>query len=315
MLTPAVCVAPMMDCTDRHYRYFARLMTKQVLLYTEMITTGAVLHGDRDYLLDFSEKEQPLALQLGGSDPDQLKAASKIAEAYGYQEINLNVGCPSDRVQAGRFGACLMKEPSLVAECVAAMSSAVRIPVTVKTRLGVDDQDSYDLLCRFIESVTAAGCTRFILHARKAWLKGLSPRENRDVPPLNYAWVYQLKRDYPSLEFIINGGIKNYEDIDTHLQYVDGVMIGREAYSNPYILAMMDQRYYGSLESPVSRADVVMGYLSYLQQELDKGVPLRLLSRNLIGIYKGRPNGRLWRRAISESNNVSELYRHLPFLR
>lgn len=290
----------MMDCTDRHYRYFARLMSRHGLLYSEMVTTGAVIHGDRDYLLGFSNEEQPVALQLGGSDPADLAEAARIGEAYGYREINLNVGCPSDRVQAGRFGACLMKEPQLVADCVAAMQTAVRVPVTVKTRLGVDDHDSYELLCRFIETVATTGCETFILHARKAWLKGLSPRENREIPPLHYEWVYQIKQDYPQLEVILNGGVKSHSEIATHLRYVDGVMIGREAYSHPYLLAEMDQRYYGDVYPVVSEHAILEAYQSYVSDQLARGVPMRSLIRFLVGLFKGQPGARLWRRYLSE---------------
>ncbi|PHQ80996.1 MAG: tRNA dihydrouridine(20/20a) synthase DusA [Coxiella sp. (in: Bacteria)] len=306
-LNRKLSIAPMMDCTDRHYRYFSRLMTQHTVLYSEMVTAAAIINGDRDYLLGFSAEEQPLALQLGGSDPAALVEAAKIGEQYGYAEINLNVGCPSDRVQAGRFGACLMKEPDLVAECVVAMQDAVRVPVTVKTRLGVDDQDSYELLCRFIETVTASGCTTFILHARKAWLKGLSPRENRDVPPLDYERVYQVKRDYPELEIIINGGVKNHEQIEQHLQHVDGVMIGREAYSNPYFLAEFDQRYYGVTESPIDQFQLVKRYAHYVMQQQAIGVPLRPLVRYLVGLFKGHPGARQWRRYLSEHGGSTTL--------
>jgi tRNA-dihydrouridine synthase A len=299
-------IAPMMDCTDRHYRYFARLMSRHMLLYSEMVTTGAVIHGDRDYLLGFSSEEQPVALQLGGSDPKALAEAAKIGEQYGYVEVNLNVGCPSDRVQAGRFGACLMKEPDLVAECVMAMQNVVSIPVTVKTRLGVDDQDSYELLCRFIDIVAASGCKTFILHARKAWLKGLSPRENRNVPPLNYDAVYQLKRDYPHLEILLNGGVKAHADIETHLQHTDGVMIGREAYSNPYLLAQVDQRYFKSSSPPISERELLNQYSQYVSQQLAQGVPLRNLIRFLVGLFKGQAGARQWRRYLSENGGCKE---------
>ena len=296
-----------MDCTDRHYRSFVRLMTRHTLLYSEMVTAGAVIHGDRDYLLVFSPAEQPVALQLGGSDPQTLTEAARIGEQYGYVEINLNVGCPSDRVQAGRFGACLMKEPQLVAECVAAMQAAVTVPVTVKTRLGVDDQDCYELLCQFIEVVKAGGCQTFIMHARKAWLKGLSPRENRNIPPLQYDQVYRLKRDYPQLEILINGGIKTLDDVELHLQHVDGVMIGREAYSNPYVLATVDQRLFGETQPPLSERELMARYRDYVEQQLQHGVPLRCLIRYLVGLFKGAPGARLWRRYLSEHGGSKEL--------
>lgn len=297
----------MMDCTDRHYRYFMRLLTRHTLLYSEMVTTGAVIHGDRDYLLGFDATEQPLALQLGGSEPDALAEAARIGEQYGYAEINLNVGCPSDRVQAGRFGACLMKEPELVADCVAAMQAAVQVPVTVKTRLGVDDLDSYELLCQFVEKVAATGCNTFIMHARKAWLQGLSPRENRTIPPLKYDWVHQLKRDYPQLEILINGGIKTLADVELQLQHVDGVMIGREAYSNPYLFATVDQRLFGDTRTPLSERELVLSYMDYVSQQLQHGVPLRTLIRYLVGLFKGAPGARLWRRYLSEHGGSKEL--------
>lgn len=302
-----ISIAPMMDCTDRHFRYFARLMSRHTLLYSEMVTSGAVLHGDRDYLLGFSLKEQPIALQLGGSDPVALAQSAKIGEQYGYVEINLNVGCPSDRVQAGRFGACLMKEPELVAECVAAMQQAVSIPVTVKTRLGVDDQDSYELLCQFIETVRSAGCRTFVMHARKAWLKGLSPRENRHIPPLQYDTVYQLKREYPDVEFIINGGIKTYDEVAVHLQHVDGVMIGREVYANPYWLAEVDQRFFGSSAPFIGEQELLQQYGAYVAVQLERGVPLRSLTRYLVGLFKGQKGARKWRRYLSEHGSSKEL--------
>ena len=297
----------MMDCTDRHFRYFIRLVTRHTLLYSEMVTAPAVIYGDRDYLLKFSPEEQPVALQLGGSDPTALAEAARIGEQYGYSEINLNVGCPSDRVQAGRFGACLMKEPELVAKCVAAMQRVVKVPVTVKTRLGVDDLDSYELLCRFVEVTNMSGCQTFIIHARKAWLNGLSPRENRSIPPLKYEWVYQLKRDYPQLEILINGGIKTLDEIEQHLQYVDGAMVGREAYSNPYLFATVDQRLFGDINHVRSERDLVLCYMDYVSQQLQQGVPLRSLIRYLVGLFKGAPGARLWRRYLSEHGGSNEL--------
>lgn len=295
-----ISVAPMMDCTDRHYRYFVRLMTRHTLLYSEMVTAAAIKHGDRPRLLDFSPEEGPVALQLGGSDPADLALAAKIGEDYGYNEINLNVGCPSDRVQAGRFGACLMKEPQLVADCVTAMQQVVSVPVTVKTRLGVDEFDSYEFLCRFIDTMTEVGVESLALHARKAWLKGLSPKENRDVPPLQYEKVYQVKRDYPQLEILINGGIKTIEDTSQHLEYVDGVMIGREAYSNPYLLAEMDRQFYDPECSVISEYTLIDRYLPYAERQHAAGVPVRALTRFLVGLFKGQPGSRAWRRALSE---------------
>ncbi len=300
-----ISIAPMMDCTDRHYRYFMRLMSPQILLYTEMVTTGAIIHGDRERLLGYSEQEHPLALQLGGSNLQDLAACTKIAEDYGYDEVNLNVGCPSDRVQSGSFGACLMKEPELVAECVNAMQVAADIPVTVKTRIGVDDLDSYEHLCRFIDTVSRAGCQSFTLHARKAWLKGLSPKENREIPPLHYDTVYQLKHDFPQLEIIINGGIKNLSDIQTHLDNTDGVMIGREAYKNPYSMAIVANEIFG--DDLLSRREVVMNYLPYMSKQLQQGVPLRHLSKHLIGLFQGQPGARAWRRYLSENAGQKHL--------
>jgi tRNA-dihydrouridine synthase A len=295
-----ISVAPMMDCTDRHYRYFARLLSQHTVLYSEMVTAAAIKYGDRDHLLHFSTDEQPVALQLGGSNPKDLALAAKIGEDYGYAEINLNVGCPSDRVQAGRFGACLMKEPRLVADCMVAMQQAVSVPVTVKTRLGVDEFDSYEWLCRFIDAMVAVDCYTLILHARKAWLKGLSPKENRDVPPLQYEKVYQVKQDYPQLEILLNGGVKTLDEVQAHLQHIDGVMIGREAYSNPYILAEMDQRFYGAQQPVITQVEVIKAYLPYIEAQQHLGVPVRSLIRFLVGMFKGQPRSRLWRRCLSE---------------
>ena len=300
MLLERVSVAPMMDCTDRHYRMLMRCLTQHTLLYTEMVTADAIIHGDREYLLGFNPEEKPLVLQLGGSDSRTLALAATIAEAYGYDGINLNVGCPSSRVQAGRFGACLMKEPDLVADCVSAMQAAVSIPVTVKTRLGVDDEDSYPKLWRFIDVVRQAGCDTFILHARKAWLQGLSPRENREVPPLRYSWVYQIKRDFPNLCIAINGGIKTIAAIQHHLQHVDGVMVGRAAVANPYLFASVDQDFFAVKTASPSRQAVVSQYLDYVSAQLQRGVPLRHLARHLIGLYQGQAGAKRWRRHLSE---------------
>ncbi|MBB71079.1 MAG: tRNA dihydrouridine(20/20a) synthase DusA [Legionellales bacterium] len=297
-----ISVAPMLDCTDRHYRYLARLLSPNALLYTEMIHTGAILHGDAEHFLAYNPEEHPLALQLGGSNPEDLANASKIAAEMGYDEINLNVGCPSSRVQNGRFGACLMAEPELVRDCVAAMNGAVDIPVTVKTRIGIDDKDSYEELQRFIATVAEIGCERFIVHARKAWLKGLSPKENRTVPPLRYDVVYQLKQDFPHLSFIINGGIKTCGDVAQHLAQVDGVMIGREAYHNPYFLASLEQAFYDAGEKTISRADVLAAYIPYARAQFDKGVKLGHLVRPLFGLFQGLAGARHWRRYLSENS-------------
>ncbi|MGY4027272.1 tRNA dihydrouridine(20/20a) synthase DusA [Aeromonas rivuli] len=293
-------IAPMLDWTDRHCRYFHRLMSSQTLLYTEMVTTGAIIHGKGDYL-GYSEQEHPLSLQLGGSNPIDLAHCAKLAQQRGYDEINLNVGCPSDRVQNGRFGACLMGEPALVADCVKAMRDVVDIPVTVKTRIGIDDQDSYEFLQAFIEQVRDAGCDTFIVHARKAWLSGLSPRENREIPPLDYERVYRVKRDYPALTIALNGGVNALEQTLDHLQQVDGVMMGREAYQNPYILADVDRQLFGQTGSVPSRHEVVHMMLPYIEQELAKGNYLSHVTRHMLGLFQNMPGARAWRRHLSEN--------------
>lgn len=293
-------IAPMLDWTDRHCRYFHRLLTKNTLLYTEMVTTGAILFGKGDYL-QFSTEEHPIALQLGGSVPEDLAKCAWIAEERGYDEINLNVGCPSDRVQNGRFGACLMASAQLVADCVAAMRAEVTIPVTVKTRIGIDELDSYEFLCNFIETVQQSGCDTFVVHARKAWLSGLSPKENRDIPPLDYERVYQLKRDYPHLTIAINGGITDLAQIQQHLQHVDGVMVGREAYQNPYILAQVDALLFADHHPVLSRHDVVMQMLPYIDAHLQSGGYLSHITRHMLGLFQGVPGARAWRRHLSEN--------------
>ena len=293
-------IAPMLDWTDKHYRYFARLMSKETLLYTEMVTTGAILHGKGDYLA-FNEQEHPLALQLGGSNPHDLAACAKMAAERGYDEINLNVGCPSDRVQNGKFGACLMAEPKLVAECVDAMQQAASIPITVKTRIGIDEQDSYEFLTDFIDTVKAVGCDTFIVHARKAWLQGLSPKENREIPPLDYERVYQLKRDYPKLNISINGGVKSITEAKGHLEHLDGVMVGREAYQNPYILAFVDNELYGANKPILSREQIIEQMLPYIETHLKNGGRLNHISRHMIGLFQGQSGSRAWRRYISEN--------------
>ncbi len=293
-------VAPMLDLTDRHCRYFLRRLTRQTLLYTEMVTTGAVLRGDRERLLAYDPAERPLALQLGGSDPADLAQCARIAAESGYDEVNLNVGCPSDRVQSGRFGACLMAEPALVAECVAAMQAATALPVTVKTRIGIDDRDSYAELAEFVAKVAAGGCKIFIIHARKAWLKGLSPKENREIPPLRYDVVYRLKQDFPALTLIINGGLTSLDQVAAQLDQVDGAMIGRAAYENPYLLAEADQRLFGSIEPPLTRHQVIQAFLPYLQTQLQQGTPLHCLTRHILGLFQGVPGARAWRRQLSE---------------
>lgn len=300
-------IAPMMELTDRHYRYLARLLSKHTLLYTEMLTSAAIIHGDREYLLGKHELEDPVVLQLGGSDPEQMAAAALIGEQWGYQEINMNVGCPSDRVKAGRFGACLMAEPLLVRDTVIAMRDAVSIPVSVKCRLGIDRDDSYEAVQEFVESVAGSGCTHFIIHARKAWLDGLSPKQNRTVPPLRYDYVYRLKREFPDLHITINGGIETLDDTLKHLKQVDGVMIGRAAYYSPAMLTDADARIFSHLPQGYSHsasyetlAEAARAYARYMQSWMDKGVRLSAMSRHLIALFQQVPGARLWRRHISE---------------
>lgn len=294
-------VAPMLDWTDRHCRYFHRLLSSQTLLYTEMVTTGAIIHGKGDFLA-YNEEEHPVALQLGGSNPVDLATCAKLAAERGYDEVNLNVGCPSDRVQNGRFGACLMAEPDLVAECVAAMREVADIPVTVKTRIGIDDQDSYEFLTKFVSTVSEkGGVDQFTIHARKAWLSGLSPKENREIPPLDYPRAYQIKKDFPHLNVAVNGGVKTLEESLEHLQHLDGVMIGREAYQNPYILAQVDQLIFG-LDTPVKkRKQVVEEMYPYIERQLSNGSYLGHISRHMIGLFQAMPGARQWRRYISEN--------------
>lgn len=293
-----VAVAPMMECTDRHFRYLARLISRHTLLYTEMVTTGALLHG-RGRELAYDPAEHPLALQLGGSAPEDLARCARRAAAAGFDEINLNVGCPSDRVRAGRFGACLMAEPHRVAACVGAMRAAVDLPVTVKTRIGIDDRDSYEALAEFVATVAQAGCETFIVHARKAWLRGLSPKENREVPPLRHDVVYRLKRDFPGLEIVLNGGLRALDEVVAALGYVDGVMIGRAAYEDPWLLAAVDRRLFGDPRPPVRRDAVLAGYLEYARDQHRLGVPLSVLRRPLLGLFRGMPGARRWRRALT----------------
>src|SRR5512138_286529 len=300
-LSRRLSVAPMMDWTDRHERAFLRVISGRTLLYTEMVTTGAILHGDRDRLLAFDASEHPVALQLGGSEPADLAACAREGAARGYDEINLNLGCPSDRVQRGRFGACLMTEPALVAEGVAAMIAAVDIPVTVKTRIGVDETDSYEALQAFVATLAAAGCRSFTIHARKAWLSGLSPKENREIPPLRYEVVYDLKRDFPDLEVVLNGGVQSLEEAAAHLrQGVDGVMIGRAAYQAPYILAEADRAIFGEDSAPKTREQVVADFLPYVERRVSEGVPLKSITRHMLGLFNGLPGARAWRRHLAE---------------
>jgi tRNA-dihydrouridine synthase A len=297
-MTHRLCIAPMMDRTDRHFRYLLRLLAPHARLYTEMITARALLHGDAEKLLRFSSAEHPVALQLGGSEPAELAAAAKLGELAGYDEINLNVGCPSDRVQAGCFGAALMLQPRRVADCVAAMREAVRLPVTVKTRLGVDEHDSYEFAQAFIAQVAISGCDTFIVHARKAWLKGLSPKQNREIPPLDYGRVHRLKRDFPHLSIVINGGLTTVAATLRQLEHVDGVMLGRVAYQDTCLVAEIDARLHdgGSLHETAVLAD----YVQYVAGEVALGTPLKTMTRHLLGMRTGRPGGRRWRRALGE---------------
>ena len=281
------CVAPMMDRTDRHCRYFHRLLTQRSLLYTEMLHSNAILKGDSNKLLSYSQNEHPLAIQLGGSDPISLAEASQISEDFGYKEINLNVGCPSGKVQKGRFGAILMKEPDLVSKCIGAIKNSVDIPVTVKCRIGVDDMDEDIQLDKFIKEISSSGCETFIIHARKAWLKGLSPKDNREIPPLDYQRVYRLKDTFPDLEFVMNGGIKTIEESKYHLKYVDGVMLGREAYDNPFILTNVDNSIFLEASNPISRSEVLKLLLPYIQSEIEKGTKISHITKHLMGLFRG----------------------------
>lgn len=299
-------VAPMLDWTDRHCRYFLRLLSRHTLLYTEMVTTGAIIYGKGDFL-GFNEQEHPVALQLGGCDPADMAECAVRAEEKGYNEVNINVGCPSDRVQNGRFGACLMAEPATVAACVKAMQEKVRIPVTVKCRIGIDDMDDDEGLQNFVQTVSDAGCNTFIIHARKAWLQGLSPKQNREVPPLNYPRVYQLKQAFPHLNISINGGIKTLDEVSEHLQHVDGVMVGREVYSNPYLLAGVDERCYGNatqsdaLFVPPSREQAVRAMIPYIDNYMAEGGRAWHIIRHMLGIYQGQPAGKVFRRFLSQN--------------
>lgn len=294
-------VAPMLDWTDRHCRYFYRVMSEHALLYSEMVTTGAILYGDQDRHLYFEEKG-PVALQLGGSDPVDLAKAVKIGESYGYTEFNLNCGCPSDRVQKGRFGACLMEEPELVADCYQAMSEATHLPVTIKTRIGIDHEESYAFLARFIDAVAARGCDHFILHARKAWLSGLSPKENREIPPLNYERVFEIKRDYPHLQIALNGGVQTIEESKALLNQVDSVMIGRSIYHNPYQMVDVDQMLFAdSSKEGLTRLDVILAMEPYITKHIEGGGRLNHIARHMLGLFHEVPRSRLWRRYLSEN--------------
>jgi len=290
----------MMDWTDRHCRYFHRLLAPAALLYTEMVTTGAIIHGDAERLLAHNPEEHPLALQLGGSDPEDLATCARVAEQHGFDEVNLNAGCPSDRVQRGRFGACLMLEPGLVTDCMAAMQDVVSIPVTIKTRLGVDDHYSYESMRDFVGKVSESGCTVFLMHARKAVLAGLSPKQNRDIPPLHHDWVYRLKREMPALEIVINGGIDSVTSAQAHLVHVDGVMLGRAAYQTPWVLAECQRQFLDQYPG-VNRADIIARMTAYIERQVIGGVAVKHISRHMLGLFQGLPGARAWRRYLSEN--------------
>jgi tRNA-dihydrouridine synthase A len=297
-------VAPMMGWTDRHDRYFLRLISPHALLYTEMITAAALIYGDYERFLKHHPAEYPLALQLGGNDPSMLGKGAKYGENFGFSEINLNVGCPSDRVKAGKFGACLMLEPSLVKECVASMVTAVKVPVSVKCRIGVDLEDSYDALANFISEVHAAGCNIFIIHARKAWLKGLNPKQNREIPPLQYETVVRIKKDFPQLTIIMNGGINTLAAVEQHLQNVDGVMIGREAYHNPFFLSELEEKYFN--QALPTRFEIINKFIPYIEEQLKNEIKLSSMTRHILGLFQGQKGAKVWRRTLSEK--VSEQY-------
>jgi len=305
-LSHRFCVAPMMEWTDRHCRYFLRLFSQHTLLYTEMVTTGALLHGDAERFLKFDAREQPVALQLGGSDPLELAQAAVMGELAGYAEINLNAGCPSDRVQRGKIGACLMAEPELVKECMAAMQEAVAIPVTLKCRTGIDGLDSQEHLSHFVATVSEAGCRTFIIHARIAILAGLSPKQNRDIPPLNYDRVYAIKEQFPDLEIVINGGIRSLADSKAMLEKVDGVMIGREAYQNPNLLALVDREIFDSNTRAITQEEVLKSFISYAREELDRGTALKHMTRHILGLFQGQPGAKRFRRHLSENAHKTD---------
>ncbi len=319
MHMPKFSVAPMMDWTDRHCRYFYRLMSKRAQLWTEMVTAKAIIHGDKNRLLDFDAREHPLVLQLGGSDPSEMAMAAKIGQDWGYDEININVGCPSDRVQSGSFGACLMQTPQVVADCVAAMKQTLDIPVSVKSRIGVDDMQSYEQLTNFVEIVSASGCDNFIIHARKAWLKGLNPKENRTVPPLNYAWVYQLKRDFLQLTIGINGGVASISEANEHLKQVDSVMLGRAAYHQPYLLASVDPEIYQDHQDNnliISREQILLEFIEYMKIQHTNCVPIRSMTRHILGLYHGQPNAKKFKRLLSgKVVEITHLYEWLDWER
>lgn len=307
-------VAPMMDWTDRHCRYFHRLLSKETQLWSEMVTTKAILNGDKNRLLDFDAAEHPLVLQLGGSESDEMAQCAKIAQDWGYNEVNINVGCPSDRVQSGSFGACLMQTPEVVAQCVDAMRQASDISVSVKSRIGVDDMESYKELSNFVMQVENAGCDVFVIHARKAWLKGLSPKENRTVPPLNYEWVYRIKKDFPHLAIAINGGIMSVDEATVHLQSVDSVMLGRVAYHQPYLLSEVDNKIYHKILDAPSREQVLLDFIEYIKKQNDQGVSIRSMTRHILGLYHAQPSAKKFRQLLSgKVVELEHLYQWLDF--
>ena len=300
MLDRKLCVAPMMEWSDRHCRMFWRQLTQHAVLYTEMVTTGAILHAGAERFLTYNDKEHPLALQLGGSNPGDLATCTKIAADFGYDEVNLNCGCPSDRVQNGMFGACLMAHPQRVADCVKAMQEASSLPITVKHRIGIDEMESYEEMFQFVKPIADTGCSTFIVHARKAWLQGLSPKQNREIPPLHYEMVHQLKQDFPHLNIIINGGITDLEQCLPHLQLLDGVMLGRAAYHNPYLLAEVDSVIYNKPTATKTRDEVLLDYIPYIEGQLSENVALNHITRHILGLFQGIPGAKLFRRHISE---------------
>ena len=314
MASYSVSVAPMMDWTDKHCRYFYRLLSQYTQLYTEMITSKAILKGDKNRLLDYNAVEHPLVLQIGGSDPVEMADCAVIAKRWGYDAVNINVGCPSDRVMSGSFGACLMREPDLVASCVESMIEACDIPVSVKSRIGIDEMESYDELSDFVYRIHKKGCQHFIIHARKAWLHGLSPKQNRTIPPLNYPWVYQIKKDFPRLKITINGGITNTKEVLNHLKRVDGVMLGRAIYNEPFTLTEIDSHVFGVSGAKKSREKIVIEYIKYIERQHKLGVPVRAMTRHILGLYHGQKNAKMFRRLLSGNTvDLSHLNEWLNF--
>jgi len=316
MDSSTVSVAPMMDWTDKHCRYFFRLLSSCTQLYTEMITSKAILRGDKNRLLDYNSREHPLVLQLGGSDPKEMSQCARIAKEWGYDEININVGCPSERVLSGSFGACLMKEPDLVASCVESMIDASDIPISVKSRIGIDDMKTYDELSDFVARIHKKGCQHFIIHARKAWLQGLSPKENRTIPPLNYPWVYQLKKDFSQLKITLNGGVTECNEVIKHLGHVDGVMLGRVIYHQPYLLSDIDSKIFGKKDMSRTREQVLVDYMDYIKKQLKEGVPIRAMTRHILGLYHGQNNAKFFRRLLSGTTvELGNLNQWLKFMK